>query len=268
MPFANIKGEKYFYEMHHAQQSQTIVLVHGHPFDCTQWSYQIKALKNFKLIIPNLKGYGKTIETTADKIFIEDHAQELNLLLDELNIETAHFVGLSMGGQIIAEFARQYPHRTKSLMLCNTLPFAETALSKATRIEAGNTLLQFGMEYHVNNDIEKYIHPNTVKDNHIAFSHLKEMMLGTNAKNAAANHFGRAERRDNTAFIQQFNKPIHFVCGEADNFTPSNKMITFANTIAPNLYTIIPNTGHLTNMENPILFNKVLIQFYNTYFKA
>ncbi len=266
MPVININKREHYYEIHHPYEAKTILFVHGHPFNCSQWKYQIDALKKFKLLMPDLRGYGQTFDNKSKHIFIEEHAKELSLLLEKLNIDTVHLIGLSMGGQIIASFAHQFPERVHSLMLCNTLPFAESEASKASRILAGNQLLEKGMEQHVKQDIAKYIHPHTYNQNNEVLIHLKEMMLSTNAVSAAANHFGRAERMDYATFLREFDKPLHFICGELDNFTPAKKMIDFANSIAPNLYSIISNSGHLTNMENPSIFNKILIDFYSKFF--
>lgn len=262
----SINNIEHFYEIHHDNQKDSILFVHGHPFNHTQWNYQIPALKNFKLILPDLRGYGKTIDNNSQKIYLSEHAAELNILLDKLNVNEVHIVGLSMGGQISMEFAKQFPNKVKSLMICNSFPFAETSDSKISRIAAGNKLLEFGMEHHAINDIAKYIHPSTNNVQNDIFIHLKEMILSSNAKSAAANHFGRAEREDYCEFLTHFNKPIHFICGEADNFTPKEKMIEFANLVKPNCYTIVPKTGHLTNMENPNFFNEVLLNFYKNIF--
>src|SRR5690625_509468 len=94
-----IRGNKHFYRDLNAEKKETILLVHGHPFDNSMWNYQINALKDFRLILPDLKGYGKT-DYAFDKIFIEAQALDLLILLDSLQIEKVHLIGLSMGGQI------------------------------------------------------------------------------------------------------------------------------------------------------------------------
>lgn len=83
MPEVLIRGTNRFYEDLHANNEEVIVLVHGHPFDHTMWSYQLEALKDFRLILPDLKGYGKSEIGTGD-IFIEEQALDIALLLDSL----------------------------------------------------------------------------------------------------------------------------------------------------------------------------------------
>jgi pimeloyl-ACP methyl ester carboxylesterase len=61
LPMENIRlrGYNYFFEDLNSLKQETILLVHGHPFEHTMWRYQYDTLNNFRLILPDLKGYGK-----------------------------------------------------------------------------------------------------------------------------------------------------------------------------------------------------------------
>src|SRR5438445_4248719 len=102
MQHIKIRGNNHFYEDLHPDKKDTVLLVHGHPFDHSMWKYQYDSLKNFRLILPDLKGYGKT-DYNFPKIYIEEQALDMAFLLDALNIDKVHLIGLSMGGQIIVE---------------------------------------------------------------------------------------------------------------------------------------------------------------------
>lgn len=71
------------------------------------WDYQLNSLNNFRLILHDLKDYGKT-DYNFDKIFIEEQALDLAILLDSLGIDKVHLIGLSMGGQIIQDNFRLF----------------------------------------------------------------------------------------------------------------------------------------------------------------
>lgn len=73
MPEIVIRGTNRFYKDLNSDQKEVIVLIHGHPFDPTMWSYQLEALKDFRLILPDLKGYGRS-EIGVGDIFIEEQA--------------------------------------------------------------------------------------------------------------------------------------------------------------------------------------------------
>ncbi|MEJ2614524.1 MAG: alpha/beta hydrolase [Ignavibacteriaceae bacterium] len=130
-------------------------MIHGHPFDHSVWNYQLEALKDFRLILPDLTGYGKT-DSKAQKIFIEEQALDLAILLDELKIQRVHLIGLSMGGQIIVEFTRLFPDRVISLVICDSTPTGETKPSYYKRLDLAERIQSIGMQQYTEKDIHKY----------------------------------------------------------------------------------------------------------------
>lgn len=66
--------------------SQTLLLVHGHPFDHTMWRPQVEPLARlgWRLITPDLCGYGASREGGGEKTTLEVFARDLMALLDHL----------------------------------------------------------------------------------------------------------------------------------------------------------------------------------------
>ena len=261
MAYIKLRGNNHFFEDLNSNNRETILLVHGHPFDHTMWRYQYDTLKNFRLILPDLKGYGKT-DYQFNKIYIEEQALDLAFLLDELNIEQVHLIGLSMGGQIIVEFARLFPHRTKSLIICDSNPSGETPASYQSRLQLADRLISIGMQQYTEQDIYKYLHADTIKSRNEAYTHLWQMMTNTKAEGAAAAHRGRAERRDNFSFLKKIDQPAVIIVGSDDFFTPVADMKMVANEIKNSELVIIENAGHMPNMEQPGIFNHTISKFY------
>src|SRR6187399_705864 len=107
--------------------SNSLLFIHGHPFNRSMWTPQARAAAahGWRVVVPDLRGYGETTVvpgTTGLDVFATDLAG----LLDHLGIESVVVAGLSMGGQIALEFARQYPQRIKGLVLAATFPESET----------------------------------------------------------------------------------------------------------------------------------------------
>jgi pimeloyl-ACP methyl ester carboxylesterase len=262
---ANIKirGINYFFEDLNRDKTNAILLVHGHPFDHSMWRCQYEALKDFRLILPDLRGYGKT-DHDFDKIYIEEHALDLIYLLDELDIEKVHLIGLSMGGQIIIEFARLFPHRTKSLTICNSNPTDESEASYKDRLELIDRMLLIGMKQYTEQDIHKYLHPDTIQNKGEAYGHLFNMMVNTNLKGAVASHRGRAERRNNFSYLHRIRIPTLVIGGDKDFFTPAEDLKKIAGEITNARLAIIKDAGHIPNMEQPEQFNKAILDFYKS----
>ena len=99
-----------------------------------------------------------------DKIYIEEQAFDIALLLDELGIEKVHLIGLSMGGQILIEFYRLFPNRVKSLIVCASSPRGETDEKYKNRLALAQKIQQIGMEQYTKEDIHKYLAKKTVEE--------------------------------------------------------------------------------------------------------
>ena len=225
------------------------------------WNYQLEALNNFRLILPDLKGYGKS-DYDFDKIFIEEQALDLALLLEELRIEKVHLIGLSMGGQIIVEFQRLFPARAASLIICASTPNAETEESYANRLKLAESISQIGMLEYTENDIHKYMNLDAIAVNSEIYQHLFKMMSKTKKEGAVSSHKGRAERRDNFGYLKNIKIPTLVIAGEKDYFFKVQDVERVALEISGAQFKIIKNSGHLPNMENPKLFNEIIRAFY------
>ncbi len=88
------------------------------------------------------------------------------------------------------------------------------------------------------------------------------MMHNTKVEAAVASHRGRAERRNNFPFLKKINIPVLIIVGDEDYFTPVTEMKNIAAEIKGSKFVIIENAGHMPNMEQPEVFNKVIADFY------
>jgi pimeloyl-ACP methyl ester carboxylesterase len=85
------------------------------------WQNKYELADQYELIIPDLRGHGECTKTNG--ISIENFAADIIGLLNELKVETAHFIGLSMGGAVVQEIYRQAPNLCRSLMLVSTFHY-------------------------------------------------------------------------------------------------------------------------------------------------
>ena len=257
----SIRGSNFYYKDLNQENENTILLVHGHPFNHSMWKYQHEALKNFRLLIPDLKGYGKS-DYEFDKIFIEEQALDMAILLDEIGIEEVHLIGLSMGGQIIVEFQRLFPSRAKSLVICASTPTSESKESYAARINLAASINKIGMIEYTKNEIHNYLYLDEVGMNSEVYQHLYEMMKETKMEGAVASHKGRAERRNNFHHLKHIQIPTLVIAGEKDYFFKVKDIEKVANEIRNSSFRIIKDSGHLPNMEKPKIFNALIKEFY------
>lgn len=257
-----IRGNFFAFEDLNPKHSNVILFVHGHPFNHSMWKYQYDTLGDYRLILPDLKGYGAS-DYQFEKIFIEEQALDLALLLDELEIDKIHLMGLSMGGQIIVEFQRLFPVRVQSLVICACTPNAETEESYKNRLQLADAIQETGMLGYTKNDIHKYINIEKVTQESELYRHLFQMMSETKKEGAVASHKGRAERRDNFPYLKNIDIPTLVIAGEKDFFFRVEDVEKVAQEINGSQFEVIQDSGHLPNMEKTEEFNEIVSYFYN-----
>jgi pimeloyl-ACP methyl ester carboxylesterase len=257
----NINGVDLHYQIT-GDKGEALVLVHGHPFDHTMWYPQMTVLSNhFKVITPDLRGYGKS-SLPKGKSSFEDYAADIVALLDRLKIDKFHIAGLSMGGQLMMEVFRQAPDRVLSMVFADTFASQDTPQAKKARLAGAARMEKEGMEGYSNESISKMIKPEHVTSMPEVSGHVMKMMLATNPKAAAAAMRARSHRIDylNEVF-PQIKVPALVIVGRQDQFTPVAMAEEMHRRLADSKMFIIENAGHMPNLEQPVEFNTVLLAF-------
>jgi len=72
-----------------------------------------------------------------------------------------------------------------------------------------------------------------------------------------------AERPDSVSLLGEMEHPTLVIVGELDQGTPPADATTMAEGIRGARLTIIPNAGHLSNLEAPAAFNAAVLEFVN-----
>jgi len=115
---AAVNGLKIYY----IQQGQgpAVMCLHGLGSSAADWQYQLPALaQGYRVIAPDLRGHGQT-PARLRSITVRAMADDVAVLLDELQAAPAHLVGLSLGGCVAQVVALRHPERVRSLTLVNT----------------------------------------------------------------------------------------------------------------------------------------------------
>jgi len=117
MPTVNLDIDMY-YEIH--GEGEPLVLINGLGLDISSWMPQVPSLsQKFRVVLFDNRGVGRT-DAPRPIYAISEMADDTEALLNALDIDKAHIMGLSMGGLIAQEFALKYPRRLKSLILATT----------------------------------------------------------------------------------------------------------------------------------------------------
>ncbi len=139
MPMVKVNGVDLSYESAGPPRAPAVIFSHSVGSTRDTWDAQFAALSDrYRCIRYDLRGHGLS-GSVDEAIEIEDLATDLAGLLDALEIESAHIVGLSIGGMLNQAFAIAYPERVKSLSLVSTtahLPPPERWQTRAATVRA------------------------------------------------------------------------------------------------------------------------------------
>lgn len=238
-----------------------LVLLHGHPFNRSMWQDQRETLQSIcRVITPDLRGYGETTAVPG-KTTMEEFAGDLAAFLDALAIDRIILGGLSMGGQIVFEFYRQFPQRVHALVLADTQPQVDTEEVRAIRYATAGRILEQGMQDVAEEVLPKLLAKETIASHPDVASRVRDMIIQTQPEGAAAALRGRAERRDYTPLLREIAVPTLILVGSEDEFTPIQDAELMHRGIAGSRLVILEGVGHIPNMERPGEFNAALRQF-------
>ena len=97
-----------------AGQGDAIVLIHGGRLTKEMWDGPFQELaKNYRVVRYDARNHGRSRSEKGDFF----HFKDLNALMDELHIDKAVIMGLSMGGYVATDFALRYPDKVSGLIL-------------------------------------------------------------------------------------------------------------------------------------------------------
>ncbi len=232
----------------------TIVLVHGLADDARTWNATIEALAGkYRVIAPDLIGHGR-----SDKPLFNyragTFADFLSKFLDDLRIERATLVGNSLGGWASILVALNEPQRVERLVLVDSAGYADQhlpAVLNPTTLEESRELLSlvFAGKKFTNDPA------------------LAELILAARVANGDGTTIARflesAQRNEdaNDGKLSGLTMPTLVIWGEQDKLLPLSLGERFAKEIPGAKLAIIPNSGHVPQVESPQKFNEVLLGF-------
>ncbi|WP_121666876.1 alpha/beta fold hydrolase [Mesonia aquimarina] len=232
-----------------------VVLLHGFLENSTMWNELVEEFSDkYQLITIDLFGHGKT-EKVGYIHSMEQMAEAVNLVLQELTIEKAAFLGHSMGGYVALAFAENFPEKIEKLLLLNSTAEADNEERKKNRDRA-KRLIKQNKEAFVSMAIKNLFAEETKE----TFpEEIKKMVAEAKeipTENIIASIEGLKNRKDRTEILQHFSGKKILLAGKHDPVVPFESVSTLAKKTDSELITF-PN-GHMSWLENKEVFFQAL----------
>jgi pimeloyl-ACP methyl ester carboxylesterase len=110
-------GISVHYSIEGPENGPVVVLSHSLAANLAMWDWQMPVLGDYRVVRYDTRGHGGT-DAPAGEYTLETLADDLFGLLDALNLEAVHYIGLSMGGMIGQTAALKDQGRFLSLRRC------------------------------------------------------------------------------------------------------------------------------------------------------
>jgi 3-oxoadipate enol-lactonase len=253
----HVNGTGINYEV--AGHGPPLVLSHSLAANLHMWDPQMDVLtRSFTVIRYDTRGHGLSDAPNGPYSMVE-LAEDARALMDELGVQAAHWLGLSLGGAIAQTFALNHPSRTLSLSIVD----ATSAYPPATHAmwqERIEHVKRDGMTGVADGTLGRWFtegYRNAHPDQMLA---IREMILAT----PAAGFIGSVQAImgfDVSQRLREVHCPTLVVCGEQDLALPPSHSRTICEGIAGSSLKIIPNAAHISNIEQAEAFNAVLLSF-------
>ncbi|QEG24289.1 alpha/beta fold hydrolase [Mariniblastus fucicola] len=249
--------------LHHVcekENAPTIVFVHGFPLDHSMWAGQMPLREVASLIMPDLIGFGQS-DQVSDGVSMQQLADDVAELLQQLGATKVIWCGLSMGGYVGWEFLKNHSEMLSGLVCCNTRATADDEKTARGRRVAAAQVVETGADPVAAAMREKLFSKSTLETKPEVVASVVDVIRSTAPATIAAAQLAMSKRSDFSELLPQIEVPVLVVAGEDDVITPANEMQVMAMEIPGSTFVELSEAGHMSPLERPEAFNHAVVHW-------
>lgn len=238
-----------------------IIFLHGFPFDKSMWSQQLEDLSSsYRVIACDIRGFGKSRDEVTS-FSIDLFSIDLARFMCALGIKKAVICGLSMGGYIALNFQKKYPELVEALVLCDTQCISDSKDVKQGRMLEIHDIEENGPKAFN----EKFVNKVFAEESLTEKPEVVEMV--TNVVNNNSRHIiaeglrALSARSETCSSLSEIPVPMLIICGREDKVTPLEQSEYMHQVADQSSFAVIEKAGHVSNLEQPEIFNQHLKDF-------
>ena len=261
MPTAHVNGIDVRYAV--TGSGPWVTLSHSLACRLEMWDEEVKNLSRyFTVLAYDVRGHGETsapaIPYTLDMI-----ADDVKGLFDHLGIERSHWIGLSMGGVFGLAAALRYPGIFETMVLADTSSkLADEGIAafkdRVAKVRAG------GMEAMVEPTLGRWF-KDSFRERSPKLMDRVARWIRTTPAEGYIGCSAAIPSIDVTHRLREITVPCMVMVGADDIAMPPVMAKTLDENLPRSELVVIPDAGHLSNLEQSGAFNAALTRFYKNY---
>ena len=236
-----------------------IVWIHGYPLSGRIFTPQT-SISGFRHIVPDLPGFGSS-PADAARATMDDFADGIIGLADNLSLTKFIVAGLSMGGYIAFAVIRKAADRIAAVILLDTRETPDSdqvradRMSMIARVEASGTNAVF------ESMLPKLLCAQTLRSNSVLVDETRRILESASPAGITSALSAMASRPDSTSTARSIKVPTLIIVGADDSLTPPSDSERMHALIEHSQLNIVQGAGHLTTLEQPELTSRAISEF-------
>lgn len=243
-------------------EGDAVVFLHAFPLQAAMWDYQIEALEgSHRCLAVDLPGFGQSPPPEApDEASMQGWATLVVDVLDQMGVDQATFVGASMGGYLAMAVLRHHPQRVRQLVLADSRArsddpaVAHRRTTQQDQLREGTEVASLAKE-----TVEGLLSSGSMTRTELV-DYVHALADGADVEGWIAALEAMKDRPDSMLLLRQADVRALVIVGELDRVTPIAEAMSLRSLLKGELV-IVPNVGHLPNVEDPLAFNDALAAF-------
>ncbi|MEF2969274.1 alpha/beta hydrolase [Paenibacillus sp. M1] len=230
-------------------KGEALVLLHGFCGSSAYWERVAPLLaESYRVIAPDLRGHGNT-DAPLGAYTIEQMADDVAGLLEQLGVGKYTLLGHSMGGYVALSVLQRYAERLNGIGLIHSTAYPDSEEAKEKRLKAVATINSEGITAFVDGLVPGLFAPELRETLADELNRAKEIGYKTPPQGASGAAMAMRERIDRRVVLSATVLPTLLVAGENDQVVPAERTFTTEGPAVTKA--VIKGAGHMSMYEAP-----------------
>jgi 3-oxoadipate enol-lactonase len=255
-----LSGRRIYYDFAGPEDGPVLCITHSLASDSGMWGEQMAPLlqAGWRVLRIDMRGHGGS-DPVAGDYTMDQLADDTATVLEALDLDSVHYMGLSIGGMFGHSLALRHGQRLRSLMLCDTSCASPSGKEVwEPRIAAVRKALS--LESIADGTLERWFTPAMKAANPRRLKQIRETVVATTVDGFAGCVAALVDF-DYSARLPQIKLPTLVVWGADDPGTPPEANKRIVSLIPGARGQEIPAVRHFPNVEKPGAFNRIMMEW-------